>query len=157
MKGAREMQKVYILTSGEYSDYSIEATFSTKEKAEAFAKELRKRCRWRAPEIEEWELDRPSTAWWTSEVRMDKHGNVEDVSLGFMEKRGIYFTERLVARAAKNGHPRPPGKVTFLVGIVGTKEIKRAVKVVNERRTQILAANLWGDNVGIKALFGEED
>ena len=31
----------------------------------------------------------------------------------------------------------------------------RAIKVVNEKRAQILAANLWGDDAAVRALFGQ--
>ena len=37
------MGKVYIVTSGEYSDYSIEACFSTKALAEAYLRRARPR------------------------------------------------------------------------------------------------------------------
>ena len=50
------MVKVYIVTSGEYSDYSIEAVFSQKADAEAFL--LLNIGDWRdSTEVEEWELD----------------------------------------------------------------------------------------------------
>jgi hypothetical protein len=47
------MTKVYILTTGSYSDYHIVATFSTRELAE----EVKKLCGNDDPEIQEYELD----------------------------------------------------------------------------------------------------
>jgi hypothetical protein len=47
------MTKVYILTTGSYSDYHIVATFSTRELAE----EAKKFCGDDCAEIEEYELD----------------------------------------------------------------------------------------------------
>lgn len=52
------MSKVYIVTDGEYSDYHIEACFSTKKKAQQYiknAKKVKESCY--DPNIEEWELD----------------------------------------------------------------------------------------------------
>lgn len=55
------MSKVYIVTSGEYSDYGIDACFSTKEKAQEFLKNRKKigDSFWSA-RIEEYELDNNS-------------------------------------------------------------------------------------------------
>lgn len=52
------MAKVYIVTEGCYSDYHIEACFSTKKEAQKYidnAKQVEKF--WEEPTIEEWELD----------------------------------------------------------------------------------------------------
>ena len=52
------MSKVYIVTSGEYSDYHIDACFSTKQKAQEFIKNAEKTKEfWTEPRIEEWDLD----------------------------------------------------------------------------------------------------
>ena len=48
--------KVFVLTSGSYSDYSIEAIFSSKENAEAYCG-LPRHAHWDEPEIEEWDID----------------------------------------------------------------------------------------------------
>lgn len=49
----------HIVTSGCYSDYSIRAVFSTKERAQAFIDELKEKYDYRArdADIEEWEID----------------------------------------------------------------------------------------------------
>lgn len=52
------MSKVYIVTSGEYSDYHIDACFSTKQKAQEFIENAEKIEKfWAVPRIEEWDLD----------------------------------------------------------------------------------------------------
>ena len=52
------MSKVYIVTCGNYSDYGIEACFSTKQKAQEFIKNGKKiETFWGNPRIEEWDLD----------------------------------------------------------------------------------------------------
>jgi hypothetical protein len=62
--------KVYVVTTGEYSDYGISAIFSTKEKAEAHCETLRAEeyCNEKPNDIEEYELDEMvgavrSTVW----------------------------------------------------------------------------------------------
>lgn len=52
------MSKVYIVTSGEYSDYQIDACFSTKQKAKEFIKNAKETKEfWSEPRLEEWDLD----------------------------------------------------------------------------------------------------
>ena len=50
--------KIYVVTSGSYSDYGIDAIFSTKEKAESFVRLGNEKIRNYAKyEVEEWDLD----------------------------------------------------------------------------------------------------
>ena len=52
------MDKVYVVTEGEYSDYHIEACFSTKEKAQEFIKSYKKiHGSFYSPTIEKYELN----------------------------------------------------------------------------------------------------
>lgn len=47
---------IYILTSGEYSDYRIHSVYSTQEKAEEALKKY-KNDTWASAQVEEWPLD----------------------------------------------------------------------------------------------------
>lgn len=52
------MSKIYVVTDGEYSDYHIEACFSTKKKAQEYIKNAKKvNGSYYDPNIEKWELD----------------------------------------------------------------------------------------------------
>jgi hypothetical protein len=53
------MTNIYIVTNGSYSDYHIEAVFSTKEAAEAWLAEAQESSGFYSdgPQIEEWPLD----------------------------------------------------------------------------------------------------
>lgn len=52
------MAKVYIVTEGCYSDYHIEACFSTKKEAQKYIDNVKQiENFWDEPTIEEWELD----------------------------------------------------------------------------------------------------
>ena len=71
---------VYVVTSGEYSDYSIRAIFTTRERAEAFCDEYNVAVRGdygSKAEIEVWEADQPREqlppAWY---VQIDTSGKV---------------------------------------------------------------------------------
>ena len=52
------MNKVFIVTSGRYSDYQIEAVFSTREKAEAYINAKGTDNSWA---VNEWDVDTEST------------------------------------------------------------------------------------------------
>ena len=70
---------VYIVTSGEYSDYSIDAVFQDKNKAEAYCK-----CHPNA-EIEEWEFfdDNIYTPYNVVHIYMDISGNAKKICFDF--------------------------------------------------------------------------
>lgn len=50
------MTTIYVVTSGDYSDYQIHGVFSTAAKAQAFIDHEREQM-WGAAEIEQWTLD----------------------------------------------------------------------------------------------------
>jgi hypothetical protein len=77
------MRTIYIVTSGEYSDYRIDAVFSTKENAEAHIKMFFNEDSWSTPEIEEYIIDQFVNEIRVGKipisVRMKKNGDVVDV------------------------------------------------------------------------------
>lgn len=48
---------VYVVTSGSYSDYGIDAIFSTKELAETYASRMDSKSSYPGHNIEEWQID----------------------------------------------------------------------------------------------------
>ena len=63
------MIKIYIVTSGEYSDYTIEAVFSTKEKAEEYVQQHGTNYR-----VEDYDIDKEvkkETKIWRVKMRFD--------------------------------------------------------------------------------------
>ena len=54
---------VYVVTSGEYSDYRIDAIFSTRERAEAYLSQLKgAECSSGYEQIAEWAVDEQASA-----------------------------------------------------------------------------------------------
>ena len=131
------MAKIYIVTSGTYSDYGIDGVFDTKEVAEKHIEAFGK-GRWDEMNIEEWQLN-PNEASLKKglkayRVRIDKQGNAKetewaDSSFGFKgELPDISFT---YDNKLMNCYCFARDRV-------------HAVKIANEKRTQVLAANSWG-------------
>lgn len=52
---------IYVVTSGQYSNYHIVAVFTDPALAEAFVEQFDRQSRWDKAEIEEWKSDRPFT------------------------------------------------------------------------------------------------
>lgn len=119
--------KLFVVTSGEYSDFKISGIYSSKEKAEwarkLFATEN---------QIEEWELDsipiHPS-GMILFKVRMDKNGTVRDCYIvDASDKWNQWF---------------PAAEVMAVDFIVWARDIEHAIKIANEKRTQLIASGEW--------------
>ena len=131
------MKTIYVLTSGDYSDYKIVAIYDTKEMAEAMRISLNPNEAWPIT-IEEWPLN-PYSAdlqkkYIPYEVIMGKNGDgyvsnrPECASLGYPGNIDVDF----------------PNNSINMVTICFAKDEKHALKIANERRVQIIAANTWG-------------
>ena len=136
-----EQRKVYLVTQGRYSDYHVEAVFSTKEKAQAWIDSSREQgC-----EIEEWDIDSPIERGWVTSIVMMRDG----VLWGHSES-ALPIWSKL---------PPPPYKLYWYAS-VGCYLLRnavytsredapiadhhaRAVKVTNELRARLIATDEW--------------
>jgi hypothetical protein len=136
------MDKVYVVTSGSYSDYGIERIFSTQELAEKYIRRRYGMCR--DAEIEEHSLDHPDgcTRW---KITMNRDGSLDGESRhGGAESWGSsqYGTEHCLARSwSKTTHE--PGEIVLIVSTSSARDQQHAIKIANEIRTQLIAENKW--------------
>lgn len=156
-------QKIFIVTEGEYSDYHIEAIFSTKEAAEEYRQTY---CsEYGEPgggSVEEWEVDDPliyngfpaGLAAWS--VNMKENGDVDYAHLDGKpdaDERPAYGTPYFF----RDTFPSPAGLkcyiyhgptfgAWYLSMSVLARNKEHAIKIVNEKRTQLIAMNQWGIN-----------
>lgn len=132
------MNKVFVVTSGTYSDYSIDSIFTTRELAQSFIDSFN--SEWNTMEIEEWDLD-PNKNHINQKrkpyfLRINKNGDVSDLELsdnasGFkqdMPQAEISYTRDLEWMNIK----------------CFARNKNHAVKIAGEIRAQILANNSWG-------------
>lgn len=123
------MDKVYIITYGDYSDYSICAVFSTRDKAEEYIQQHGNTFR-----IEEYLLDEAveQSEIWSVEIGMSSHkirlceSCSDSWSIGRVDKFRVYEP------AFRNSEW---GIKMFL----RSDSMDRAIKVANERVGQIVA------------------
>jgi len=132
------MNKVYVVTSGQYSDYGIDAIFTTKELAEKFIDSFLKN--YNEMEIEEWDLN-PNEQHLKQNrkpyfLRINKEGNVSDV-----EQRDSSFGFKQNIPVCNTSYTHD--KLWLNVECFADDE-SHAVKIAGEKRTQILASDSWG-------------
>lgn len=127
---------IFIVTSGEYSNYSIDAVFSQKPDAEAYCKQPGW-SQYGPPEIEEWEMDalvKPIRAGYVNYfIRMAQNGDVLDT---WTRPAGQQVLGRTYGFDIHKN----------LIMEIDTKSQEHAVKIANDIRRQIIAEGTWGKN-----------
>ena len=132
--------KIFIVTSGAYSDYHINAAFSTKENAEKYNKLYANSD---FEDIEEFEVDDEMAL--INRIRdekitiylvcMDRDGNIKET---IKESPSISLVKELLT-----GKQKPVLYADCMDMCVIAKDEKHAIKIVNEKRTQMIANNEW--------------
>lgn len=140
------MKKIFAVTSGCYSDYHVCALFSSREKAEAFKSAVPD---YDYNDIEEYELDPPTadllrrgySVW---NVHMLKDGTTEraDRTDNSSYNVGEAGTHRIWERTKARAY-RGKGIPDILTAMVWAKTQEQAIKIVNEKRTQMIATGEW--------------
>lgn len=135
------MTTIYVVNSGEYSDYGIDGVFSTREKAEQYMQAFKKEGYGGYNDIDEMELDQ-----WLSEidkglllyqVMMYRSGNVYRIE---RSNHPAWATDKV--HWMTHGYWNPPEPWANFY--VWAKDEQCAVKVANERRIQDLATTAVG-------------
>lgn len=131
--------KIYAVCCGEYSDYNVCELFSKRRLANQYIIEM---SEWyNRPkndyDIVVYNVDKPILELKIVQVHMDKEGNTtyiyhaEEDYIGFC----CFDSDR------------------NLVWNVNTDNDEKAVKVVNEKRIQILAKDIWGNHDKVNEMF----
>lgn len=118
---------MWLVSTGEYSDYHVIGVFSTRKKA-ALAQKLHN-----ASFLEEEVLDKipehpPGLLPWS--VDMDVDGNTHKV-------------DRESVEYVKTNEWEPYGDGVHVVFNMWAKDEEHAVKIANERRVKLIASNQW--------------
>ena len=141
------MSTIYAVSSGDYSDYRVVAVFSTRAKAGAFIAAIPD-SEWN--EIEVYELD-PDTADLIKDgyalwrVLMLRDGTVESIEKSNLGRYCYSVTNCRFEIWRRSQAPAYRGKgiPDCLVGTAMAKSAEHAIKIVNEKRTQLIASNRW--------------
>ncbi len=141
------IEKVYVCTSGEYSDYHIDTVFDNKEDAEEFCEKF-------GDMIEEYEINVITPILRTGFKRyivcLDRDGNTPFDSGSNIEqlkylnignlKTVVHFNE-----GEKEKYPcsRLIPNTEYILVTCFAKNEEHALKIANEKRTEIIAFNKW--------------
>jgi len=136
----KTMKKVYVVTAGEYSDYRIEAVFSTKEKAENYINTF---YNYEFNGIDEYELDLVVVDYLREgytiyKVFMLYNGDVEKIEVISSDSFNIdnmmtFIWKRSSVLAHKNDNLKD-----ILVCQCWAKSEDHAIKIANEKRVQMI-------------------
>lgn len=144
--GWMERRRAFLVTEGEYSDYTVQAVFDDEELATAWRDAY---CQ--GGKVEEFELNplggelRAGLRRWL--VRLWRHGDVQEVAVHDFEGAPadrwawatVSFTPLASQRALGRLFDRLEPALCFEVHLVASDELT-AVKAANERRARSLAA-----------------
>lgn len=143
--------KVYIVTSGCYSDYGVEGVFSTRENAQKvvdlYSPGSDFMGEWR---IEEFELDRLMTFAERGKqlysIEMEKDGTVVKCNVEFRED--LPPDEEFHYVSFKSF----PCRLCLITHVIATSK-EHAIKIANERRAFLIANNLWAEEQSVGELI----
>ena len=136
------MKTIYAVSSGSYSDYRVDALFSSRKLAEEFMTLIKDND---YNDIEEYQLDPPAAdlikrgyAVWR--IHMLKDGTTERVERMVNDKYDVTNIGHAIWERTKASAYKDKGIPDILTSSVWAKTEKQAVKIVNEKRVQMIAA-----------------
>ena len=134
------MATSYIVVTGEYSDYHVCGVYSTRPKAD-YAATLYN------GEVIEYEIDElpdhpKGLLGYRVEMKKDGAADVQRCGIGPME---IYLAGSFLNDYSRKDDGQLVIVKEFVIS-VWAKDEQHAVKIVNEKRAQIIAANEWPDD-----------
>lgn len=140
------MKKVYLVTSGEYSDYRINAVFSTRQKAQKYIDKygtynaLSYSCY--TYEIEEYEID-PLGFELTSVLipyAISMYYNGDTFHSKICDPEDFKEEYEIIKHKPFSGKPVGHNTLRFFCL---AKDINHAVKITNEKRVQLIANGIF--------------
>jgi len=133
---------VWLLTTGEYSDFRIEAVFDDehREEGNGIARLIGGNM-WRCLTLNEFNYDEPPEGMFFYRLEMMRDGSVGHMSKDWpLERDGTKYDSKYNLKTKKD---RPTERKSYwrLHVRVYARDEKHATKMANEIRTQILAGN----------------
>jgi hypothetical protein len=146
------MDKIYAVSSGDYSDYHIEAIFESEELAQKYLKEKIDELKEKyGKDHEYWNEYREIEVYILNKKKMDigyynvgmyKNGNVRNV---YKRNGRIDADEEVMIKQFKEREEHNKQRINKIINClifcVSAKDEKHAIKIANERRTQLIAEN----------------
>ncbi len=139
-------KKIYAIEQGEYSDYRVVGVYSTKEGADAVCAALNNPDPYSDAAVVEWKMDKAvdviKKGYKPFHIWMMKDGTVERADVTSLDSSNI-DEDSYVWRRSQVKYGAQASKPDILNATVIARDQKHAIKIVNERRIQLLALNQW--------------
>ena len=138
-------KEIYLVSSGCYSDYRIDAVFSTEELAQKYIDNIGVDVHYGEMGIEVYNLN-PCEAQIKEglipfSVKMDVDGNAD-----YPYYKQTYKIDYVGFKVGVKFDSYDSGKVVMISNCFAEDE-EQAIKIANERRVQYIASNTWGKNL----------
>lgn len=138
-------KEIYLVSSGSYSDYRIDAVFSTEELAQKYIDNIGAAVHYGGLGIEAYDLDpcekQIKEGLIPFSVKMDLDGNADYPSYKQTYKADyVGFKIGDIFKIYKDGN-------IDMISKCFAKDEQHAIKIANERRVQYIASNTWGKNL----------
>jgi len=140
--------KVWLVAEGQYSDYSILGVFSTREKAQEYCEVMAGVASWRSPYIDDYSTDDGS-------MEVDALVGITEVRKSgkkpyrvFMRKNGVAEVKqpwRGEQVAVSSWYIYSGNAGLTMCATIWANDEDHAVKIANEYRSAVIAANRWKD------------
>lgn len=139
------MASIWVIEEGEYSDYRVVGVFSSRKNAQlALDTVLKDGTSWGRPTIAEWELDpcidELRKGYKPFRIRMLRDGSVEYCEEVEASTYSMFYCELVIWKREEAPAYRGKRVPNCLNGTVLAKDKEHAIKIANERRTQLIAA-----------------
>ena len=141
------MSKVYLVTSGSYSDYSVVGVFSSRENAVEFMSRVGEGDYNNWNDVDEMDLDATLpqiraglTPWF---VEMHRDGKTDRIERKELSDYGSTSEGAGIWRRSQAPAFRGQGLDDLLHANVFASSAEHAVKIANEYRTQMIANGEW--------------
>lgn len=134
------MEEVFVVTTGEYSDYSISAIFTDRDLAVDYINSFTSQNWYSFNDIEVYKLNpykfELQNGYKPFTVLMDIEGKTLKCSVSEVSNEWNHNNEKLYRINPNNE----------MYSYVYAKDQKHAIKITNERRIQLIALNIWKHN-----------
>lgn len=139
-------QSIFVIEQGEYSDYRVVGVFSSKKGAELVCRAINAGQNYREATVAEWPLD-PGVADLSAgrvpfKVWMLRDGTTERVEQSGVSSHDLAGSVELWRRSSAPAYRRK-GVQDCLNCTVWATDEQHAVKIVNEKRVQMIANGEW--------------
>lgn len=137
---------VWVVEQGSYSDYRVVGVYTSRKAAKTVAEKINAADDWGEATVDKWPLNPGADAINEGRepymIQMLRDGTVEEVKTGRWSGYNMCGSLQIWRRSKAPAY-KGKGVPDCLRGTVFARDPEHAIKIANEQRTQLIAANKW--------------